>query len=304
MKRLNGFILILFLALFSCSQSKPILKIGLVADPQYEDKNTAGKRHYRESLWKLEEAIDTFNYYKVDFVQSLGDIINSQWVSFDSIMPIYDKLNPGIESFHLLGNHDFAVDSLDMPGLLEVLHMKDHYYSYVKKNWRFIVLNSMDYSFLANPLYKRDTLKVNEYFNNTRGQINHYDWNGAIGKEQQEWLKSELKIAEKEKQKVIVFEHMPLLPEEVEERLWNSEEIVEILESCPNVVAHINGHRHKGAYTMHNGIHYVSVFGMVDTELSSYGLLEIYQDSVILKGYGNVPELKLWDIRGFTLKHN
>ena len=130
-----------------------VIMVGEMRDKEtIETAITAAETGHLVFLWKLEEAIDTFNYYKVDFVQSLGDIINSQWVSFDSIMPLYDKLNPGIESFHLLGNHDFAVDSLDMPGLLEVLHMKDHYYSYVKKNWRFIVLNSMDYSFLANPL--------------------------------------------------------------------------------------------------------------------------------------------------------
>src|SRR5210317_1223682 len=90
-------LLIVFL-IGSCTlnQDKPVLKIGLVADPQFEDRNTAGKRHYRESLWKLEEAIDTFNFYKVDFVQNLGDIINSKWESYSSIIPVYDKLDEGI----------------------------------------------------------------------------------------------------------------------------------------------------------------------------------------------------------------
>lgn len=293
MKNILYFCLAISLALSSCSQPKPILKIGLVADPQYEDKNTAGKRHYRESLWKLEQAIDTFNFHKVDFVQNLGDIINSKWESYNSIMPVYDKLDSETHSYHLFGNHDFAVDSSYMPDLLEVLSMPDHYYSYVEKNYRFIVLNSMDYSILANPLYQRDTNLVNKYYNSTKGQINHYRWNGAIGKKQQEWLKSELSLAENENQKVIIFEHMPLLPEEVEERLWNSEEIVSIIEGTPNVIAHINGHRHKGGYAQENGIHYISVFGMVDTEVSSYGILEIYKDSLVLKGYGHQESLCL-----------
>lgn len=278
---------VVLLGLGSCSGPEPVLKIGLVADPQYENKNTAGKRYYRESLWKLGEAIDTFNFYNVDFVQNLGDIINSKNESFGSIMPVYDKLNSGIQSYHLFGNHDFAVDSVDMPGLIETLLMPDHYYSYVKKNWRFIVLNSMDFSYLANPLYNRDTALINEYFNATMDQANHYDWNGAIGKVQQEWLKNELKEAESNDEDVIVFSHMPLLPFEVEERLWNSDEIVTILEDSPNVKAYINGHRHKGGYAFENGIHYISIFGMVDTEISSYAILEIYNDSLVLKGYGN-----------------
>ncbi len=280
------------LLLSSCSQNQPILKIGLVADPQYEDKNTAGIRHYRESLWKLNEAIDTFNQYNVDFVQNLGDIINSGWESFDSIMPVYDNLKPRIGNYHLLGNHDFAIDSIDMPGLLKVLSMPDHYYSYVVKNWRFIVLNSMDYSYLANPLYNHNIDLIDSYYEKTKGKINHYNWNGAIGEKQQDWLKSELKTAEQMDQKVIVFAHMPLRPD-VEETLWNEKEIIEIIESSPNIVAFINGHRHKGDYAFENGIHYISMFGMVDTEVSSYGILEVYPESLVLTGYGNQESLKM-----------
>ncbi len=293
MKTIITCLSIIVIGLVSCSKPDPILKIGLVADPQYENREAAGQRHYRESLWKLGEAIDSFNYYNVDFVQNLGDIINHGNESFDSIMPFYDKLKAGTDNYHLLGNHDFAVDSSDMPGLLETLSMPDNYYSYIKKNWRFIVLNSMDYSFLANPLYQRDIELIDAYYDNTGGQVNHYDWNGAIGEEQQEWLKSELQTAEKESQKVIVFSHMPLRPEDVEEKLWNADEIVKILEQSGNVVAHINGHRHKGGYALVNGIHYISMFGMVDTEINSYGILEIYPDSLVLKGFGNQESHKM-----------
>ena len=41
---------------------KPFMKVGLVADPQYANQPPSGKRHFKENLWKLEEAIDTFNY--------------------------------------------------------------------------------------------------------------------------------------------------------------------------------------------------------------------------------------------------
>ena len=45
----------LFIILWSCSEKNPYLKVGLVADPQYANKPTSGKRHYSETLWKLEE---------------------------------------------------------------------------------------------------------------------------------------------------------------------------------------------------------------------------------------------------------
>ena len=108
----------------SYSQSEPVLKIGLVADPQYAHKPSNNTRYYRESLWKLEEAVDTFNCYGVDFVQNLGDIIDDEWGSYDSILPIYDKLDPAIGVYHLLGNHDFSVDSSKLEYLLEKLSMQ------------------------------------------------------------------------------------------------------------------------------------------------------------------------------------
>ena len=107
---------ICLLILSACNFSKDkiqqdlILKIGLVADPQYENKEPSGIRYYKESLWKLAEAIDSFNYHHVDFVQTLGDVINGGWESFDSILPVYNSLDKSIKNYHLLGNHEFAVD--------------------------------------------------------------------------------------------------------------------------------------------------------------------------------------------------
>ena len=93
----------------------------MIADPQYKDAPKSGDRNYSESLWKLKEAIDTLNYYKVDFIQNLGDIIDNEWRSYDSIMPVYATISPGIESYHALGNHDFSVDSIKKPKILKTL---------------------------------------------------------------------------------------------------------------------------------------------------------------------------------------
>ncbi len=80
---------------------------------------------------------------------------------------------------------------------------------------------------------------------------------------------------------------MPLRPLGQDTNLWNNEEIIEIIENNSSVVAFINGHRHEGGYDYKNGIHYITIFGMLDTMISSYAILEIYRDSLILKGYGN-----------------
>ena len=293
MKNFFFFIITILIVLSSCSKTEPILKIGLVADPQYADKPTVGKRHYRESLWKLEEAIDTFNISNVDFVQNLGDIIDIDWESYNSIIPIYDKLNHDIENYQLLGNHDFAIDTTHLKDMLDRLSMPNFYYSYSKEGWRFIVLDATDYSYYSNMLHKHDISQVNFYFENTKEKSNSHRWNSAIGEEQQNWLKQELVSAISLNQKVILFSHSPIRPQSNSHNFWNDYEIVDIIENSSNVVAFINGHNHSGGYVFKNGIHYITIFGMVDTMISSYGILEIYKDSLVLIGYGNQKTLHL-----------
>lgn len=271
-------------------QTGPVLKIGLIADPQYQDFPVIGERYYGESLWKLAEAIDTLNHNNVDFIQNLGDIINAEWRSYDSIIPVYNKINSGIENYHLLGNHDFSVDSAKMGDVLNRLGMPDYYYSYVKKNWRFIVLDATDYAYFSNYLHNYDIEKIDACYAKTEGKSNHYDWNSGIGEKQQNWLKEELNRADSLNQKVIVFSHMPIKPERAAS-LWNSDEIVDIIESSPNVVAFITGHHHDGGYVFENGIHHITIYGMVNTEISSFAILNIYNDSLVLNGFGNQRDM-------------
>lgn len=286
-------LLLIICLVISCGGEKPELTIGLIADPQYADQESRGKRHYRESLWKLQEAIDTFNLRQVDFVQTLGDVIDKNWASFDSILPIYANLDPKIDHYHLLGNHDFSYDSVHFTHLVERLNMPDRYYSYTLNNWRFIVLDATDYAYFSEPLHHHGKVKIDSLFEQTVTEVNRQDWNGAMGKKQQFWLEQQLDSATLLDQKVIVFSHLPLKPEGDPHNLWNNYEIIDIIERSSNVVAFINGHNHAGNYVHSKGIHYVTLFGMVDTLISSFGILEIYKDRMVLKGYGNQKTLQL-----------
>lgn len=293
MKYFFFFLITLLIPCNSCSNTEPILKIGLVADPQYADKPRAGTRYYSESLWKLDEAIDSFNFYGVDFVQNLGDLIDSDWESYDAILPIYEKLHPHIETHHLLGNHDYEIDSAQLKDLQHKLSMPDYYYSYSEKGWRFIVLDATDYSYFSNPLHDRDVRQIDSYFENTREKANHYTWNGAIGKEQLLWLKQQLDSAELESQKVILFSHLPVRPQNDPHNLWNDEEVTALIENSSSVVAFVNGHNHAGGYAFENGIHHITIKGMVENRISSYAILEIYEDHMVLKGFGDQETMHL-----------
>ena len=131
--------------------------------------------------------------------------------------------------------------------------MPDHYYSYEKNGWHFIVLDATDYAYYSNPLHDRTSKKLNKYFDSTIGKPNHRTYNAAIGDKQQRWLKKQLKRAESSQKYVIVFSHSPLRPPNSAENLWNNDAIVDILESSPNVVAYINGHNHAGNYESSKG---------------------------------------------------
>lgn len=295
MKQLFISLFVLIIILSACTKTQPVLKIGLVADPQYADKTTAGQRYYRESLWKLKEAIDTFNHNGIDFVQNLGDIIDANWESYDSIIPIYESLNREIENYHLLGNHEFSLDSSRFTDLLETLSMPDYYYSYVRKGWRFVVLDATDYAYFSNSLHHHDINKVAAYYSHTIGQSNNHRWNSAVGEKQQQWLKGELNKAKLLNEKVIIFSHAPIRPIGDPHNLWNDHEIIDIIENNSTVVAFINGHNHAGGHVYKNGIHYITIFGMVDTVISSYGILEIFKDRLILRGYGNQKDIILME---------
>jgi predicted phosphodiesterase len=293
MKHLFYSLFLMAIVVSSYAQHEALLKIGLVADPQYADKPDFKTRHYRKSLNKLKEAVDTFNHEEVDFVQNLGDIIDERWGNFDSILSVYKNLNLTIENYHLLGNHDFAIDSSCMNNLLDVLAMPAYYYSYERKGWRFVVLDATDYAYFSNPLHKHEKIEIDCYYYQTEGKHNHHIWNSAIGEKQQNWLKTEIDSAEKAGQKIIIFSHVPLRQFGAKHNLWNDSEITALIEKSPNVVAYICGHNHAGGYVSENDIHYITVSGMVEGHENSFGILELFNDSMVLRGYGKQETLHL-----------
>lgn len=297
--KLNPLLLVfLYLSVFSCKkdregcvdQQPPLFKIGLVADPQYADMDDDGVRFHRNSIEKLKEAIATFNEEKVDFVQNFGDIIQIDFISYENIMPIYDELDLGIENYHLLGNHEFYIEDDECQYVPDLLSMSDLYYTYKKGEFRFIVLDASDYAYYSNCLHQRDIEDIDVYFNATAGQPNHFIWNSAIGEEQQEWLKEELEKASQLNEKVIIFSHVPIRPLGNVHNLWNDEEIISIVEESDNVLAYINGHNHSGNYIFKNGVHYLTLNGMIKTTENAFGIMEVYQNQLKVIGYGNQPD--------------
>jgi len=68
--------------------------------------------------------------------------------------------------------------------------------------------------------------------------------------------------------------------------LWNAEEVIEVIEAFPCVKAYINGHNHKGGYGTKEGIHHLTIKGMVDTEQTAYAVVRVSEGRLELTGYG------------------
>ena len=102
---------------------------------------------------------------------------------------------------------------------------------------------------------------------------------------QLKWIESRLVTATKAKERVMLFCHFPVFPKNGH-NLWNDKVLTELLARYPCVVAYINGHNHAGNYGQRDGIHYLTLKGMVDTEENSYAVIEVYADRLVVKGFG------------------
>ena len=261
---------------------------GAIADCQYCAGPNRGSRYYASSAGKLKECVAELNKHDLEFVIHLGDFIDRDYSSFDKVLPIYQSLQ--MPAYHALGNHDFEVADELKGKVVERMGMKSKYYEFSVKDWRFIVLDGNDVSFHAYPKNSPKYKDAERYYRENK--IRSPRWNGAVGSEQVAWLRKILQKAEKQKEQVAVFCHFPVYPADPH-NLWNAGEIISLFEEFSCVKAYINGHNHKGKYGQKNGIHYLTLKGMVETEDNAYSIISVAENCLDLKGYGREKDLTL-----------
>jgi manganese-dependent ADP-ribose/CDP-alcohol diphosphatase len=237
--------------------------------------------HYAGSGDRLTRAVEAINAARPDFAIQLGDLVDLDASNLPRILPVCRSLTaPGR---HVLGNHDFCVPRAE---LQRQLGMESAWYDFTAGGWRFIVLDGMDLSIPGRPAEEMLAALV------ASGAAHAYDWNGGIGEAQKRWLRGVLQQAAGAGQRAIVFCHFPLLAEAStpQHLLWNSEEILRILQESPAVAAYMNGHAHDGGYALRDGIHFVTFPAMVTSgERNSYTLVDVYDDRLELRGSGTAP---------------
>lgn len=258
------------------------IRFGIVSDPQYSDIEDHRGRQYRQSLAKLKLAVSEFNKQDLDFVVQLGDMIDHGFKSYKPVLDVWKTLKHS--SNHVLGNHDFCVGAEYKKEVLKTLGMNSSYYSFSKGDFRFIFLNGNGLSFNAFEEDSEMHKSSEEYWQKHAGESEW--WNGAIDQEQLTWFKEELHSAESHNQKALVFCHYPLIGE-ARFVLWNSREVLEVIESSPAVKVWMNGHFHEGRYEFKNSIHHMNMKGMVQFGRPTFSIVELNDQALKIEGFGS-----------------
>jgi len=269
----------------SAQTQKPLFSFGVIADVQYADADPAGTRFYRSSYEKLRDALTDLKADSVSFVINLGDLIDRDFISYKPVMDLLDS--SGLRIYHVAGNHDYSVDARYKRKIPVPATSKNGYYSLVIENFRFIFLNGNEVStyFSINKASVKNASSILAAMKE-KGEVNAVDWNGGMGNEQINWLKSQLDLSVAANEKVFLACHFPLFPENVH-NLLNYKEVLSLLENYHNIIAWLNGHNHAGNYGNFNMIHFVTFRGMVETDSgNSFARVEVYKNKIWIKGAG------------------
>ncbi|MGA7710812.1 MAG: metallophosphoesterase [Rhizomicrobium sp.] len=272
----------------SQSSQKLLFSIGAIADCQYADEPDAGKRMYRMAPEKLRQAIAALDKLDLAFVVHLGDFIDQDWHSYDTILPIAQASKNPLR--FVLGNHDLEVADDKKLLVPAKLGMPARYYSFDRQGCVFVVLDGNDMSTYGWPEADPKTAESRKIHDERYPTAPL--WDGGLGDEQMAWLDRTLADADAAQRKVMILCHFPVYPENPHD-LWNAPDVIALLEKHPSVKMWLNGHNHDGNYGEKNGVHYLNLRGMLDTPETSYAVLEFFADKIVVYGTGREQDFTL-----------
>jgi alkaline phosphatase len=250
---------------FDQNRENPLLRIGLITDMHYADKDPAGTRYYKESLGKLAEAANHFEKDPIDFVVELGDLIDAA-SSVEAELSYLNRINREFSAIskhrhYVLGNH--CVDTLSKREFLEGVGQQRSYYSFDAGSYHFVILDSCFRS--DGRPYERK----------------NFEWTDAnIPADEIDWLRADLKATP---HRTIVFAHQRLDATK-QHSVKNAAEVRQVIERSEKVLAVFQGHSHQNEHTELAGTHYCTLRAMVEgsgAESNAYSRLEIFAGDLI-----------------------
>jgi len=285
-------------------------------------------RYFRNSLKKVANAVDDWNREDLAFCTQMGDIIDGRCNSalregfskipdvgsggvpetrLGEVLQVFDKLKcPRLD---VLGNHELYNFKRDqIPELLNFTMdgVDRFYYSFCPyPGWRGIVLDSFDIAQIGyekdHPNYKAARAILEK--NNPRDTSCWGDWttgltdeqkrfvplNGAIGREQLDWLRTELKSAAGAGEQVVIFTHVPIFCQGSSTLLWDYKDVLETIHEAGCVRACFYGHKHVGDYVCDDaGVHHFTMRAplIVPPQNDCHAIVDVYPDRMVVRGRG------------------
>lgn len=301
--------------LVSAQGMHPLFSFGVISDVQYADipdgRSFLGvPRYYRHSIHVLQRAVWQWNdRLKPKFVINFGDIVDGFCPKDQSLTAVKKVVNE-FENFHgptyhMIGNH--CLYNLPRNQLLPLLKIPSPdgraYYDFSPSpEYRFVVLDGYDISAIGWPQDHPNTFDAMKFLqeknpnsdkNSPLGLIDlerrFLMFNGAVGKEQMEWLDRTLQDATKLNQKVIVCCHLPLDPgaSSREALLWNYDEVMGVIHKYNCVKVCIAGHDHKGGHSIDaHGVHHRVLEAALECppDTDAFGYIDVHDDRLLLFG--------------------
>jgi len=265
--------------------ASPLVRFGIVTDLHYasiaDDRapdGVVGRRCYRESLRKLNEAVSVFNRRQLDFAVEMGDFKDltvgraETLAHLEAIEKCFAKFDG--PRYHIFGNHDFdclAPDDLAARLANDGKPMTRGYYSFVKNGVAFVVLDCC-------------------YDSSMRHYSCNNPWDDSnVPDEELAWLREELAAA---RGPVVVMTHQRLDPSADPRHLVrNAAAVREVIEKSGKVKLVLTGHQHLGAFNVCNGIPYYSLVALVidsGPAANSFAEVAVFGDgSFSVTGYRN-----------------
>lgn len=267
------------------TERESLLSFGLITDCQYADIPTAGARFYREGPRKLTEAVTELNKHELALNFHLGDFIERDFKSFDDLLPITNKLKSPLH--HALGNHDFDVSEAEKAKVPAKLGLKLGYYRILKPGLRLLMIDTTEVSTYRYPSDHKVVAQAKGEIETLKSKQapNAHSWNSRVSDQQLTWLEQELKAATKAKEVVLVLGHHPVRPVEAH-ATWNHDALHQLFLKFACVKAYLNGHNHAGAHATIDGLHYLTLDGMLNTERNAFARAALFENRLEIVGYG------------------
>lgn len=303
---------------------QPLFSFGVISDVQYADIPDGHSflgvpRYYRHSAQVLQRAVNTWNEHKKHkFVVNCGDIVDGfcpkdkSLEAVQKVLEEFNKFNGPV--YHMIGNH--CLYNLPRNKLITLLkipctHGCAYYDFSPTPEYRFVVLDGYDISAIGWPQDHPKALEAFQFLREKNPNIDKNSpvglvglekrflmFNGAVGKEQLEWLDGVLRDSTKEEQKVIICCHLPLDPNAAapEALLWNYGEVMDVIHRYNCVKVCLAGHDHKGGYSVDShGIYHRVLEAALECPpgTSAFGHVDVYCDRLLLLGTDRMPSTEM-----------